>query len=97
MIPLRVNLQSCLPTCTRSEAAISQEVYCPVAGAQGKEFKSSEEEPYYRARGSRSHAISSTDSVGENEMKRVLQKETAEDNTDQVPSAHVQAKQSCSR
>ena len=97
MIPLRVNLQSCLPTCTRSETAISQEVYCPVAGAQGKEFKSSEEEPYYRARGSRNHAMSSTDCVVENEMKRVLQKETAEDNSAQVPAAHVQAKQSCSR
>ena len=97
MIPLRVNLQSGLPTCTRDEAAISQEGYCPVAGVQGKEFKSSKEEPYYRARGSRSHAISSTDHVGENEMNRVLQKETAEDNIDQVPTAHVQAKQSCSR
>lgn len=99
MIPLKVNLQSCLPTCTRSEAVTShqEEGYRLAAGAQGKEFKSSEEEPYYRARGSRSHTISSTDHVGENEIKRVLQKETAEDNNDQVPSAHVQAKQSCSR
>ena len=88
MIPLKVNLQSCLPTCTRSEAVTShqEEGYHLAAGAQGREFKSSEEEPYYRARDSRSHTISSTDHVGENEMKRVLQKETAEDN-DHVPSA----------
>lgn len=43
-------------------------VYLPAPGVkaeishqeEGKEFKSSEEEPYYRARGSSWHAVSST-------------------------------------
>lgn len=44
----------------KAEISHQEEGYCPIAGAQGKEFKSSEEEPYYRARGSSRHAVSST-------------------------------------